>query len=164
MAPEAAIGIRHLEIGSLKMEMPTTSKVILAITRPDFRIDEKARPAIELAQHIVSVEVQFLQEIAEGAFKMEPRYPNLPSDPKALVNWYESELPKAIEAVANMTPQQLVKPLDFYGAFNFPAVCYLDFAVKHSVHHRGQLAAYLRPMGSKVPGIYGGSADEPWQG
>jgi hypothetical protein len=26
--------------------------------------------------------------------------------------------------------------------------------------HRGQLAAYLRAMGSKVPNIYGPSADE----
>ncbi|MCU1246895.1 MAG: DinB family protein [Acidobacteria bacterium] len=27
------------------------------------------------------------------------------------------------------------------------------------VHHRGQLAAYLRPMGAKVPAIYGPSGD-----
>ena len=29
------------------------------------------------------------------------------------------------------------------------------------VHHRGQLSTYLRPMGAKVPQIYGPSADEP---
>jgi uncharacterized damage-inducible protein DinB len=29
-----------------------------------------------------------------------------------------------------------------------------------AIHHRGQLAAYLRPMGGKVPSIYGPSADE----
>ena len=28
-----------------------------------------------------------------------------------------------------------------------------------AIHHRGQLAAYLRPMGGKVPSIYGPSAD-----
>jgi uncharacterized damage-inducible protein DinB len=33
----------------------------------------------------------------------------------------------------------------------------------HSIHHRGQLATYLRPMGAKVPRIYGGSADEPME-
>ena len=32
------------------------------------------------------------------------------------------------------------------------------------MHHRGQLSAYLRPMGAKVPAIYGGSADEPMAG
>ena len=28
------------------------------------------------------------------------------------------------------------------------------------IHHRGQLSAYLRPMGAKVPSIYGPSADD----
>ena len=28
------------------------------------------------------------------------------------------------------------------------------------IHHRGQLSTYLRPMGAKVPAIYGPSADE----
>ena len=50
------------------------------------------------------------------------------------------------------------------GAFNFPAVIYLSFLIRHQVHHRGQLSVYLRPMGAKVPAIYGGSFDEPWQG
>jgi uncharacterized damage-inducible protein DinB len=31
------------------------------------------------------------------------------------------------------------------------------------VHHRGQLSTYLRPMGGKVPSIYGPSADDPGQ-
>jgi uncharacterized damage-inducible protein DinB len=29
------------------------------------------------------------------------------------------------------------------------------------IHHRGQLATYLRGMGAKVPSIYGPSADDP---
>ena len=28
-----------------------------------------------------------------------------------------------------------------------------------ALHHRGQLSVYLRPMGGKVPSIYGPSAD-----
>ena len=151
-------------MGSLTSETAATRNVILAITNPQFKLDDKSATAIERAQHIVSVEVQFIQEIAEGAFSMEPRYPNLPTDPKALVAWYDAELPKAVAALQKMTPEQLVKILDFYGAFKFPAIMYVNFAIKHTVHHRGQLSAYLRPMGSKVPSIYGGSADEPWQG
>ncbi len=30
-----------------------------------------------------------------------------------------------------------------------------------AIHHRGQLSSYLRPMGAKVPAIYGPSADDP---
>lgn len=29
------------------------------------------------------------------------------------------------------------------------------------IHHRGQLSTYIRPMGGKVPSIYGPSADAP---
>lgn len=30
-----------------------------------------------------------------------------------------------------------------------------------AIHHRGQLSSYLRPMGARVPSIYGPSADDP---
>jgi hypothetical protein len=30
-----------------------------------------------------------------------------------------------------------------------------------AIHHRGQLSAYIRPMGGKVPSIYGPSGDDP---
>jgi uncharacterized damage-inducible protein DinB len=35
------------------------------------------------------------------------------------------------------------------------------FALFDAVHHRGQLSSYIRPMGGKVPSIYGPSADAP---
>jgi uncharacterized damage-inducible protein DinB len=60
-----------------------------------------------------------------------------------------------------MTGDELAKIVDFYGMFQLPAAAYLNFANVHCIHHRGQLSAYLRPMGGKVPSIYGGSADEP---
>lgn len=37
----------------------------------------------------------------------------------------------------------------------------LWLALFDAVHHRGQLSTYIRPMGGKVPSIYGPSADEP---
>jgi uncharacterized damage-inducible protein DinB len=37
---------------------------------------------------------------------------------------------------------------------------FLWFILFDAIHHRGQLSAYLRPMGGKVPAIYGPSADE----
>ena len=41
-----------------------------------------------------------------------------------------------------------------------PLGIFLWFILFDAIHHRGQLAAYLRPMGGKVPSIYGPSADE----
>ncbi len=57
----------------------------------------------------------------------------------------------------------LAAKIPFFGVMNEPLVAYLNMMIVHSVHHRGQLSAYLRPMGAKVPDIYGGSADEPFQ-
>lgn len=36
---------------------------------------------------------------------------------------------------------------------------FLWFLLFDGIHHRGQLAAYIRPMGGRVPAIYGPSAD-----
>jgi len=36
---------------------------------------------------------------------------------------------------------------------------FLWYILFDAIHHRGQLSAYLRPMGASVPAIYGPSAD-----
>ena len=41
-----------------------------------------------------------------------------------------------------------------------PAGAFLWFLLFDAIHHRGQLTAYIRPMGGKVPGVYGRSGDE----
>jgi uncharacterized damage-inducible protein DinB len=64
-----------------------------------------------------------------------------------------------VKALRAMSGAQLAQPLSFFGMFEWPRVRFIGFANNHSVHHRGQLAAYLRAMGSKVPDIYGPSAD-----
>lgn len=38
---------------------------------------------------------------------------------------------------------------------------FLWFFFFDAIHHRGQLSTYIRPMGGKVPAIYGPSADDP---
>ena len=105
-----------------------------------------------------------LDEIPDHKFDMAHRFKQEPRDFADLVNWYETNFLRAANRIRAMTPAQLATPVDFDGVCKMLAVFYLGFVNNHSVHHRGQLAAYLRPMGSKVPSIYGGSADEPWNG
>jgi uncharacterized damage-inducible protein DinB len=160
-----AVGYRDMVLQSLENEMQTTKKVIAAVSdhNRDFRLDPKSRTAWELAWHIATVDVQFLNEIAEGKFSMEPRFKEEPKTTAEMAEWYEKNFKAGMEKVRAMTPEELVTVLNFYDAFHLPAFAYLSFCEKHSIHHRGQLAAYLRPMGSKVPSIYGGSADEEWK-
>ena len=164
-SPEFAKAYRDMMLLGLTQEMQTTKKVIGAIpdAKREYRPDPKARTAWDLAWHIVTVDIQFLEEIAEGTFSMEPRYKEAPKTVAEMVGWYEKNFIRAMEKVRGMTGDLLVKMLDFYGIFNFPAFMYLSFVNNHSIHHRGELATYLRPMGSKVPCIYGPSADEEWK-
>jgi uncharacterized damage-inducible protein DinB len=162
---EFAVAYRDLMLDGLMHEMQTTKKVIVAIPdgKRDYKPDPKARTAWELAWHLVTVDVQFLEEIAEGKFNMESRYKDEPKTVAEMVAWYDKNFTRSMEKVRAITPEQLVIPVDFMGAFNLPAVFYLGFVNNHSIHHRGELATYLRPMGSKVPSIYGPSADEEWK-
>jgi uncharacterized damage-inducible protein DinB len=165
LTPEFALGLRDLMLQGVLQEAQTTKKVIAAVpdAHGDYRPDPKARTAKELAWHLASVDVQFLDEIADGKFNMEPRYKDAPKTSAEMAEWYTKNMARAAERVRALIAQQLTTQLDFYGAFNLPAVMYLGFLNNHSIHHRGQLATYLRPMGSKVPSIYGGSADEEWK-
>lgn len=164
LSPEFAAGLREVMLQGLAREMETTKKVLGAVldNKRDFRLDPKSRTAWELAWHIASCDVQMTDEVAEQKFEMEPRFKEEPKNVAELVKWYDANFNRAMGRVRAMTPEQLCTPVDFYGVFNMPAVFYLSFVNNHSIHHRGQLAAYLRSMGSKVPSIYGGSADEPW--
>jgi hypothetical protein len=88
---------------------------------------------------------------------MALRFKQEPTDIADLVNWYETNFLRAANCVRAMTPEQLATPVDFARVFNVPAAFYLCFVNNHSVHRRGQLAPCLRPVGSKVPSIYGGA-------
>ena len=71
---------------------------------------------------------------------------------------YNQRMPTAIERVRALSGDALVRPVDFFGTM-VPAVVVLSVMLRHSIHHRGQLSTYLRPMGGKVPSIYGPTAD-----
>ncbi|MGV8040829.1 MAG: DinB family protein [Thermoanaerobaculaceae bacterium] len=165
MTPEFAAGLREAYCSGFEFEVPVTRNVIAAILESgkEYRPDPKSRTAFELAHHIVTSEIQMLDEIADGVFSMEEKVKERPATVAGLLELYDRELPRALGRVKALPPADLAKVVDFYGAFQLPNVAYISFVSMHTVHHRGQLSAYLRPMGSKVPSIYGGSADEPWQ-
>ena len=164
VTPEFALGFRAVMLDGVLRELETTKKVIAAIPddKSGYRPDPNARSARELAWHLANTDVQFLDGIADLNFKMVTPE-NKPKTTAELVEWYDTNFKRAAAKVAALTPQQLMTPVSFVGVFNFPAVFYLGFLNNHSIHHRGQLATYLRPMGAKVPVIYGGSFDYPFQ-
>jgi uncharacterized damage-inducible protein DinB len=162
LTPEFALGMRAVMLDGIAREAQCTKRVLSAVPEAasDYRPDPHARTAKELAWHIANTDVQFLDGIADQKFEMGPRA-NKPQTIAEIAAWYEENIKRGIARVQALTAEQLMANLDFRGVFNLPAVFYLGFLNNHSIHHRGELATYLRPMGSKVPAIYGGSYDEP---
>jgi uncharacterized damage-inducible protein DinB len=150
-------------------EVPTTAKVLAAVpdSGRDYRPDEKSRTAWELLTHMASSEVWFLDSIINGSFNFDPEVEKQVTSQfrsvKDVVDFYNREVPSRIDRLRALPPEKLTQVVDFFGMMQQPNATYLGFANNHAIHHRGQLASYLRAMGSKVPSIYGGSADEPFQ-
>jgi uncharacterized damage-inducible protein DinB len=165
MTPEqakaAADAMSHLWEG----EFPATTQVIAAVNDDNrhYRPDPKSRTAWELATHLATADVWFLDSIAQGRFDWNPeaakqaesRFQSV----SEIVDFYKQTFPAKLAALKEMPAEQLADMIDFFGAMKMTRAQWIGFANNHSIHHRGQLAAYLRAMGSKVPNIYGPSAD-----
>jgi uncharacterized damage-inducible protein DinB len=165
VTPEFAAGLRDVFLQTIASERDITKRVVAAVpsTKTDYKHDPKGRTALELATHVVESDVWFLNSIADGAFNFDPEKSLKPFKSAAeAVAWYEKNFQPAFDRVAKLPGEKLVQVVDFFG-MKMPNYQYLMFAINHAVHHRGQLSTFLRPMGGKVPDIYGGSADEPWQ-
>jgi uncharacterized damage-inducible protein DinB len=166
LTTDFATTYREMMLQSFANEAQITKRVLVAIPedKRDYRHDPHGRTAWELAWHLANTDVQFLDGIADGNLAMGARdEAEKPKTIAELVNWYDLNVTRASDRVRALNPDQLVKSIEFFGMFNLPAVFYLGFLHNHSIHHRGALATYLRPMGAKCPSIYGGSYDEPLQ-
>ncbi|MBV9156535.1 MAG: DinB family protein [Acidobacteriaceae bacterium] len=154
--------LNNLFLPDLKNEHRTTKSVIEAIPpdKGDYRPDTNARGALELAWHIVSTEMRFMEAVSAGQFDLSPRpCPEAIKNSQDLTRWYTENFDAHFEKLTKVSNEQLLKIIDFRGLFQLPAVIYLNFVLHHTIHHRGQLSTYLRPAGSKVPAIYGESYD-----
>ncbi|MGD1069453.1 MAG: DinB family protein [Bryobacteraceae bacterium] len=162
MTPEQARFLLDFTLPTLKQETATTAKVIAAAPNAnlDYRPSERCMPASELLWHIASADVMFLEGIVSGGFGQSPAQPEDIKTPEQISRWYTQRMSAAIEKLSAYTPEEAARILDFYGFVQLPAAGIVTFALGHSIHHRGQLSSYLRPMGGKIPSIYGPSADE----
>jgi uncharacterized damage-inducible protein DinB len=162
LQPEHALILREASLRSIKAEQPTTQRVIEAIPldKGDFKLEEIGKSALDLAWHIVTAEHRFLDAACTGAFDFTPapRSADL-NNSAAIARWYAETSVRDQERVAAATGEDRARFIDFRGIFKAPAVTFLETGLHHSIHHRGQLSTYLRPMGGKVPSIYGESYD-----
>lgn len=162
LTPEQAhFLLNNVLLDAIKKESRTTKKILEAVPadKLNYRPDPNAKTADELLRHIASAEQFFLEAPGNGAFAPGSKIPDGLTAPADIAKWYEETCARNFVALASLSGEQLAKEIDFRGMFQQSAVLFLAFGLNHSIHHRGQLSTYLRPMGAKVPAIYGESYD-----
>jgi len=161
MTPETASTILQFLCTTLEQEIKTTRSVLAAV--PDDKADYTPHPtsmtAHKLAVHIATADVWFIEGILKGAYDMpEPNDADVFKKPSDAVAYYDEKMPVLLEQLKAVSGEKIATPIPLF-TWNLPGLNYLNVMMLHTSHHRGQLSAYLRPMGAKVPAIYGGSAD-----
>jgi len=145
-------------------EAPATRKVISRVPedKSDYKPDQKSRTAREIAWLFVIEEMLLCEGLEKGT-----------------IEWKEIPVPETVEEIlarydqnhADITSRlHAIEAAEWEKEFRF---VFGDYEISRgtgyhfgweflfdTVHHRGQLSTYLRPMGSTVPSIYGPSADE----
>ena len=162
MTVDQAKFLLGMALPTLKIEHQITKRVIEAIPldKGDYRPDPVSKTALELAWHIVAAEKRFFNGLPAGAFDYSPIHrPESVRNSAQIAAWFDESFTQSLSQIEKLSGEQLIKPVDFRGMFQIPAVAYLQLAMSHSIHHRGQLSTYLRPMGARVPSIYGESYD-----
>ena len=140
-------------------ESKTTRKVIARIPEgSNYRPDPKSRTASEIAWQIACEEKMIIEALETGRAAWDP--PPEPATVKELLDIYEKQSADILRRFKALPASQWDGTLEFFGGQRQASPMAWSFLFD-IVHHRGQITTYLRPMGSKVPQIYGPSGDEP---
>lgn len=140
-------------------EAATTRKVLGRIPEgSDYRPDPRSRTAHEIAWQIVCEEKMIIEALENGSAEWAP--PPLPKTMKEVLAAYEKQSASIAERWKQLPDARWEGALEFFGKQR-PASPMAWSFLFDIVHHRGQISTYLRPMGAKVPQIYGPSGDEP---
>ena len=140
-------------------EAKTTRNVLARIPDGnDYRPDPKSRTAKEIAWQIVGEEKMIIDALETGRAEWDPA--PAPATMKEVLEIYEKQS-ATLDSRWNALPAARWNgTLEFFGSQR-PAGPMAWSFLFDIIHHRGQITTYLRPMGSKVPQIYGPSGDEP---
>ncbi|MCX6590729.1 MAG: DinB family protein [Acidobacteria bacterium] len=164
LQPNDARFLLDFLLPQLKSEHAVTRRIFSALPLDggSYRPSPKAMSAFELVRHIAICDLWFLDAIINGQFDDAAMPPATATTCQDVGAWYAENFSPRVERVQQLSGVELAREFDYIGLRHDPAVAYLNIAIRHTAHHRGQLSAYLRAMGARVPAIYVESADEPY--
>lgn len=155
---------RELFIHRYEAELPIFLSVFAALPddRLDWRPDPVARSARELIGHMIGHEQDLVELLETGALHHRVEVPF--GDLEQAAELFEAAHARVLETAREMDDETWDEEssrfvVDGEAIYELP---YRDLAWLlrfDSIHHRGQLSTYIRPLGGKVPAMYGPSAD-----
>jgi uncharacterized damage-inducible protein DinB len=156
---------REFFIARRNTELPAFVNVLKAVPqgRRDYRPEPRSRTAAELAALLAVEEAAMASMLETGTVEWKEQPPA--AQMAEIVASFERNAQAVTKRLERLDEQGWTKQGKFLMAGappwedtieNFVWGMFFD-----AIHHRGQLTTYLRPMGGKVPSIYGPSADDP---
>jgi len=146
-----------------KAEFPVFLRVLTAL--PADQLSYKPHERCPSAQQIVATLTGELKSCLDAATTFKGEWTSPPAVSHAeMVALFEKWAGALAERVGQMSDAEWERKAQFF--YNGKMVSeqpvgeFLWMIHFDAIHHRGQLTSYLRPMGAKVPAIYGPSADE----
>ncbi|HWK12049.1 MAG TPA: DinB family protein [Vicinamibacterales bacterium] len=156
--------VREYYLECLKAEKPKFVRVLKAV--PSDQTAYRPHPRSTCTGDLVWLLASELRDACEIAERGEVAFTPAAAPPIAeAIDAYERNIDDLIGCVARMDDAAWDRKARFIVdgnvAWEAPAGEMLFGFLFDAIHHRGQLSSYLRPMGAKVPAIYGPSADDP---
>lgn len=156
--------LREYYLDTLEAEKPKFVKVLKAL--PTDKADYRPHPRCSSAGDIAWLLASELRDACELVEKGEVSFAMAKAPGVAeCVGVYERNLADLQRLVRKVDDAQWDRKARFMVdgkvAWEAPLGDMLYGFLFDAIHHRGQLSSYLRPMGGKVPSIYGPSADDP---
>jgi uncharacterized damage-inducible protein DinB len=153
---------REFYLERRRAENPVFLRVAKSL--PADRMDYQPHERSPSAQQVMWTMTNELKSCIDVATQQRAEWRTTPAPPlEEMLELFEQSLNELTDRVAKMDDASWDSPAKFYVngkvVLEQPVGQFLWFILFDAIHHRGQLSAYLRPMGGTVPAIYGPSAD-----
>lgn len=127
----------------------------------DYRPHGVCRTAEQLIGHLIGHEADLLELVQTGSINHRNQIPfTTMGEAIAFYRTTHEQLQTALESFDDGRWQQVGKfTVGSHTLMEAPCHRLAFMMLLDAIHHRGQLSTYIRPMGGKVPAIYGPSAD-----
>jgi len=158
------MSVREFYTKRWEMEQPTFLRVLRALPadKLSYKPNERSTSAGDLAWQLAEEQRNLCDLVEKG--EMNWGMSERPATLDGIVAAYEKNTDDLRKKLATLDDQKFEKKGKFLMGDKLVGEStvrdYLWGFLFDMVHHRGQLSAYIRPMGGKVPSIYGPSGDQ----